>query len=308
MSTTRKMSTSQLLLQELIGRNAVGVTCKCGNYTGTMFVGTLAPGLAKRILEACNLRNRKIRQNKVEEYTGYQTDGEWQPQGYLMFSDFGELLEGQHRVAATLQSGLTIQFFVLVRPTAQSQRANRYQDIGVYRTIGDFLRFNGVENPYRVAPMLVIERNDRVTGDPLQNAEGTKDQYLVIYHEIGADPFKKAFEVHQPKLARQLGVRPALLDWFALRAARVDADAAHFFYSLLQDPSQLRSSDPAWVLREHLIEGKAKREGGNRGGLSATQQLTSVAKTWRFFSENKSVKLTDIKHRANEQWPGIFGE
>src|SRR5262245_45244647 len=175
MSTSRKMSTSQLLLQELIGRNAQGLTCRCGNYTSTMYVGTLTPGLAKRILEVCNLRNRKIRQSKVEEYAGYQTEGEWQPQGYLMFTDFGEMLEGQHRAHSCVQSGITIQVFVLVRPTAQAQRANRYQDLTVYRSIGDFLRFNGVENPYRVAPMLVIERNDRVTGDPLQTAEGTKD-------------------------------------------------------------------------------------------------------------------------------------
>lgn len=279
-------------------------TIKAMGQSRKLYLVTITPEMADRIIEHCNLRNRKVRQNKVLEFAGYMTEGKWQLREQIIISENGELIDGQHRILAVAEADHPIAFLLMVVQARHAAEVNRFTDIGTPRNLGDYLHFNGVVDAARVAPVLVYERNCRVsTKSPFQSAKGSKESYLHLYREIGEEKFKRAFNAVPPGLHRVLGLNRAFLDWFALRITEIDDGAAEFFLGCLHDPSQLKKTDPPFVLREALI--KIQRESKK---VDLIQQAHMTAKAWRLYGQNETASFSKIRHRINEDWPGIYGE
>ena len=176
-------------------------------------------------------------------------------------------------------------------------------DIGPPRNLADYLHFNEVPNSHRTSPILVYERNAKITNSPLQSSRGEKQDYLELYQDITEEPFKKVFEIMPRGLHTVLGINRAFLDWFALRLVQFDLGSAELFLGLLSDCSQLKKSDAPYVLRESLMELQRKNQ-----KISLVQQAHMTAKAWRFYSEGQPTTSRKIKHRPNEDWPGILGD
>lgn len=259
--------------------------------------------LADQIIEHCNLRNRTVRQNKVIEWARIMRSGEWQLGGEMIMTESGELIDGQHRVLAVAETELSMPFILRVIPHTTAKKVNEYLDVGVPRNISDFLHFNDVSDSSRISPVLVYERNARISGSPLQKVKGTKREYLALFREIGDETFKRVFDIMPRGIHTQLGVNRAFLDWFCLHAMKVDPSAAGLFFGLLMDPSQLKATDPPYVLREALIELQRKSE-----KISLTQQAHMTAKAWAYFGEGQPTSAGKIRHKINEDWPGVYGE
>ena len=269
----------------------------------TMYAVVMTPEIADDIIENCNLRNRTIRQNKVLEWASFMRTGEWQLRGEIAMTEHGEVIDGQHRILAVVEAGMEQPFFLRVIPVAKAFDFNRYSDIGVPRNIADYLHFNGVPDAPRTAPVLVYERNARISGNPLQATKGAKPEYLALFREIGEEAFKRAFDIVPRGLHTTIGVNRAFLDWFALHAQNVEKGAADVFLGLLADPSELKKTDAPWVLREALIDLQRRSQ-----KVSLVQQAHMTLKAWRFFGEDQPTTPGKIRHRMNEDWPGIFGE
>jgi len=295
-------SQMKVLLHELI-EDAPTWKVQAMGQKRTMYLVEINPETAERAIEYCNLRNRKVRQNKVLENSKHMEDGHWQLMGMLVFTAGGEMIDGQHRLLAVAEAGVPIAFVLMVVSQREAAVINRYLDNGPPRNLADYLHFNGVENSHRVGPILVYERNAKVSGSPLQSLKGEKQDYLDLYRDMTAEPFKRVFEVMPRGLHKVLGVNRAFLDWFALRLVQFDASNAELFFGLLDDPSELKKTDAPYVLREALVELQRKHQ-----RVSITQQAHMTAKAWRYYSEGQPATPGKIRHRANEDWPGILGD
>jgi len=95
----------------------------------------MTPEKAKQILVAKNRNNRSIRPSNLKRLTSAIENGEWKitNQG-IAFDEEGNLIDGQHRLAAILQTGKTVPILV---GTNMDPRIFDCVDTGAARTAGD---------------------------------------------------------------------------------------------------------------------------------------------------------------------------
>lgn len=113
----------------------------CEQIPGVSSVAVqVTPDLAKRLL-ARNTRNRKISEKVVQKYVEEIRAGDWRltPSG-IGFDTEGELLDGQHRLAAIVKSGLPAPLMVtLGLPPTSQEKVDRQRR----RTLFDALYLAG---------------------------------------------------------------------------------------------------------------------------------------------------------------------
>ena len=98
---------------------------------------TFTPSYANRVLSKINVGNRKISKQRVAEYKKDMLSGNWRFNGdSIRVNDAGILIDGQHRLTAVVESGVSCEFLV-IKGIATS--AKHTIDTGKGRTGGDAL-------------------------------------------------------------------------------------------------------------------------------------------------------------------------
>lgn len=96
--------------------------------------------------------NRHVRRRVVEKYARDMRDGNWHFTHHtIALSKSGRLLDGQHRLLAIVESGVTITMFVTFNLEDESQD---FMDSGTSRTAADVLHMRGKK--YDLAPLARI--------------------------------------------------------------------------------------------------------------------------------------------------------
>ena len=77
-------------------------------------VVSVTPVMATSILENNNSGNRNLNKNAVEKYAKIMRSGNWAltPQGLVIDNNTGNLVDGQHRLMAIRQTGVTVDMYV----------------------------------------------------------------------------------------------------------------------------------------------------------------------------------------------------
>lgn len=106
---------------------------------------TITPEIAKQMLLS-NGSNRRLRAHRVSKYANDMRNGNWHLTGQtITFGSNGQLLDGQHRLAAVIEADVPVQFLVVtgaeVVPT---------YDNGLPRSLADQLYLNGCNYPVAV--------------------------------------------------------------------------------------------------------------------------------------------------------------
>jgi len=100
-----------------------------------------------------NTSNRNIIARTVASYAEAMLRGEWNPHSTITFAEDGTLLDGQHRAAAVVKSGVPIQAIVVRGAAMEAQETI---DTGSRRTFGALLAIRGVKNAHNVAGAVKI--------------------------------------------------------------------------------------------------------------------------------------------------------
>lgn len=108
----------------------------------------ITPELAEQYL-AKNMKNRNVSKNRVLVYASDMKEGRWQlnPQA-IVFSESGELIDGQHRLQAVITSGCTVEMLVMHGAPNESRDII---DSGKPRSAGDVLSIDGMSYATNVA-------------------------------------------------------------------------------------------------------------------------------------------------------------
>jgi hypothetical protein len=219
------------------------------------------PADAERWLER-NDANRGLRARAVNAYARDMEHGRWMLTGEsIKFDIHGNLLDGQHRLAAIAQTGITQRLLIVsgIDPQVRS-----VIDTGAVRTGGDALRIAGMGggNPYALAAaarLLVLWESGRL----VTMSSGTRGEDRATHSEI-VDTVTRRPDlldaVHDATRDYQrIGIPPGPQAMARTVLADLDASDSMLFWDSLAGYSTEGAGDPRATL---LFQIRQMREAG----------------------------------------------
>lgn len=267
----------------------------------TYEVVEISPHLAKEWLQR-NTHNRNLRQRVVNGYAADMAAGVWVEDGQsIKFAADGALLDGQHRLAAIVQSGVTLRILVVSGLPNSTQDT---MDTGAKRTLGDALKLRGESNYVTLASAL-LRIYQWQTGARRSIGHGGNNDIRPTHRQL-----LQLLEAH-PEIRRsaEIGVRvrnslpissgsTALCHWLF---NRIDAGDCAFFFARLADGAGLQTDDAIYALRRSAeLNAKDKSR-----STSEFYTVALVIKAWNAYRDGKPMRLLQFKTGgANpEQFP-----
>lgn len=260
--------------------------------SSAMSLMRVTPETAQRWLTEANSKNRKLSQHRVLVYANTMRQGLWRhPTGEpIIFDAANRLQDGQHRLAAQVQAGVTIDYWVM---TGASPDDFSVIDQGRSRKASDVLGMNGIPNSTQVAAttrtfLYMREASERVWS-------GGSVGGLVVPAKV--TEFALAFGTELNVCARE-----ADLVFKATRIPRTAYSATSFYLSHMHhggdQPAQwldftqavvsganLQPDSPILALRNWAV-GRPTDQ-----GVRQQLQVALIAKAWNAYVNHKSTKI-----------------
>lgn len=251
------------------------------------------PAMATKMLEK-NAVNRKLRPRIVECYAEDMAEGLWDETGEaIKFSRTGRLLDGQHRLAAIIESGLTLELLVVTGLPDKSQGS---MDQGAGRTAMQALSMGSdVPNASLTA---AVARWLLLAGEPgphLEQALKKKASTPRIVKTVEENPDIIVAAGKYTSLKNSVPGSPTAVCYTWLHLHRIDATACdEFFFAGLVDLSFKALRDPRKAALRALQ--RMEREDGigpssKDKAFATVSVLTRSWNAWRQDEELESIPL-----------------
>ena len=144
-------------------------------------VETITPVLAEEYLRR-NTKNRQLRSNIVSYYASQMKNGQWMLNGEgIIFNDEGILVDGQHRLAAVMESGVNVEMLVVRNADKDSFTT---VDCGISRKISDTFFVRGIPNANVVSS--IIGRYKKLCSNKsfMGKVDGVKNDSTPSRHDL----------------------------------------------------------------------------------------------------------------------------
>lgn len=258
-------------------------------------IQTVTPGRAQQWLDR-NTKNRKLSKKTVNQLVGEINRGDWVlTNDAITFDDDGNLLNGQHRLHACVQSGQSIEVLVAYGLASESQLA---MDRGKKRSLADQLDMRGEANFVNLAGALVhlyrwehnAPRHSTLRPSPKQGLE-LLDRHPNIRNSIA----------YGRAVNSSIRFNPSLGTFLHYTASLIEPEDADDFYGRLASGENLVRHHPIHTLRQ-TIEKDA----------IATKRLPKVTvhaytiKAWNAYRNGEQLKV--LRWRAGGAKPEPFPE
>lgn len=251
-------------------------------------IETISPQLAAAYLGSMIKRNRLLRPKRVREYASLMTRDLWELNGEsIKFNSQGQLIDGQHRLSASVASGKTFQSLVVRGIDTDAALATI--DNGAPRSDADYLGFNGISYGCLVSAaarrFLWIQRAE--AGLPVSKTAG---QLLSNRHDMlmavtetplllqGASAITKI-----PK-PRNFCSHALLLALWCRMVEESDISNATTFMQQLCTGENLVAGNPILAVRNRLLETAMATLTKSGGPLNTDmRKALAIAKAWNFW-------------------------
>ena len=243
----------------------------------------VSPEIANRWLDR-NTKNRHVRPATVKKYARDMAAGRWQITGEgVKFSADGALLDGQHRLAAIIESGATVPLFVMRGIASEAQRV---MDTGRARTASDALTMKSHSHTATLAAAARIALGvEAGLPDPgkYDPTHAEIEQFVEANRSL-----QVACEVASA-MARRTDCPPALVAYSYWRMAKVSESDATSFWSAAADKVGLTPGDPVIAMTNRFAEARRNRE-----RLSKRAYLSVIFRCWNYRRAGKSLRLAKV--------------
>lgn len=256
---------------------------------------TVTPEVAREWLES-NLDNRPIKESVIRRYAEAMKAGQWEINGEsIKFSIKGVLLDGQHRLRAIINSGITVQTYVVMGlPGAVFDTI----DTGVVRTASDLLALEGEDNHNVLSPCLrLLYIEDELGSIREMNSKLAKiitnRDILETLDRHGQVRQSLAFVTGVVGLSKLLSV--PLLTFLHYKFTKLNAPNADTFFIKLARAIDLEEEDPIYLLRSRL---------NNMNKASTAGRIEAVAlaiKAWNHYRTKEPIK--QLRWLISEDYP-----
>lgn len=249
---------------------------------------TISVDKAKQMLEK-NKLNRPISQRNLDQLISTMKKGNFKFTGEsIKISKAGNLLDGQHRLMAAVQTNQPIRSLVV---RGLEEDSFKYMDTGRPRRASDVLGIEGYPNPTRFASVALFVMNfkknkfskmadgakSKGVADVITNADIS--EFVAKNHESISESLKYG---HMPE--NKL-VSPTTLAAFHYIFKEKHSATADDFCDKLVTGISLTKSNPIYLLRQSLIgDARATRK------MKRLVKLAIICKTWNAVRNNKIIK------------------
>lgn len=270
---------------------------------------TLSPEAAGTFLSA-NTKNRNLYPPRVENMCRILRNGKWQlsPDAITIDND-GVILNGQHRLAACVETGVPIEVLLYVGAEPQ---VREIADTGLKRTFAQVLNMNGYSNSASIAA--AVSLHYRFSHRLLQLLPG-----------VGADLGQDRVGARERNQGNASLDHATLLQWAkdhpeVVESGRLMHGTVHHFLptikissaSVLRALTVVKDAEQAELFMDKVIRGEELRAGEPeytfrnwvlRNGRAANQVRTLAVglKMWNAKREGRSVQA--VYFRTEERFP-----
>jgi hypothetical protein len=246
----------------------------------------VTPAMAAELLQH-NTHNRPQRGRVVDAYAADMESGNWQPNGEsVKIAEDGTLLDGQHRLAAIVKSGVTVPMLIVYGLPAS------YQDTidgGAKRRFSDVLLLRGETQATTLASVVrnvtLWDSGTRANWSSLRaptNAE--------MFQTLGKYPWLRETSVRAADLSRHCGLPASLAGLCMWVFDQIDAEDSAEFFDRLRDGQALCKGDPMYELRESLTRSRSVR-----GERSQRYLVAITIKAWNAYRRGRPVGVLTYK-------------
>lgn len=293
----RKNSTAQPRGASVQSAPGMGEAWLAMNMARVKRVGAFAefcdidPSRAQALLDR-NPDNRAIVASGVRAWAESLRRGEWQMNGEpVIIADTGEVNDGQHRLSAVVETGITLPTLVVFGVTRASRKT---VDTGQKRTAGHVLGMMGVSNGHLAAAALkaIVNLEARVN-------LATHRTSLEIERAYAAHPAIHSSFTTGTNVNRTFGVPTGLSCALCYLMARKDAEKAATFFDMLLAGVAPTRDHPVAALRGRLM--------GNmlaKAKLPPHEIAALCIKAWNAFVEGRAVRA--LRWRNEGETPEAF--
>ena len=254
---------------------------------------TITPEMAKYILEQ-NPDNRAIRNNKVREYASDILAGRWTVNGEpIIIANTGEVNDGQHRLLAIVAADEPLRTNMTFGPERYSRLT---VDMGVARTVGDFLGMEGATNrniSAAAAKMIILFRKGSYSDGSGNSIRLTSSEIRDEYWNHQKEFNTAAHYIMNDRFTKLYGSSPLAAAYFLIN--RANKKEAEYFFHKLKTGDLLESGDPILMMRLKMTEMRQAR-------LRPFEKLELFLRYWNAW--RSGTKLQRAIALRNE-WPTI---
>lgn len=249
------------------------------------------PDLAEQWLEA-NTSNRRVSPGTMQRYARDMSTGSWQLNGETVkFGRRGRLLDGQHRLKAVIESGMTVAMLVV---EGLDEEVFDTIDTGERRQFSQKLAERGVRNYTSVAAALKIVlcvEMDRPLGSYLPTNAELED---AMQRHPGI------VEASSDACVRPLD--PGHATALSYLFTRSNPEKSAEFFRKLRGLGSFDERDPVLHLRNRLED---KRSGNMLGADTPNTRLALAITAWNAFLRGKKTAKLVLKPVEGRAFPAI---
>jgi len=208
----------------------------------------ITPEIAKQYLQR-NTHNRKIQKAKVEHFVKLLLDGLWTVSNdNIAFDVNGVLVNGQHRLQAVIDSGISITQLVMF---GVPESAQQYMDVGTPRTLNQALSLAGISGGAQKAAAYVTIK---AVLDPKSHKVGMET--YTKYKEL--DPIiDKVLNHSEAKREFARGGIPGIIA--LLIKLHGESQVMEFFDTVVKGINVIDASNAAYQFREWYLDGRSSK-------------------------------------------------
>lgn len=251
-----------------------------GRHEFASYVVIMTPEVAALVLER-NEGNRTMNYRNLTQLKADINAGSWAFNGEpIIVSRDGLLNDGQHRLTAIVETGVSVPLLVCFGLDRESRKT---VDQGAKRDAGDILALDGVRNARSSAAIAsVILRYEAGDGTQLTNQRGITS--LAIASRAKSDPsIQLCASFAQSNCSKTIGfLTPKILGASYYLFRSVDEQLAEVFIKQVVDGENLRKGDPAFTVRAQLISLRRR---------SDANMLELIMRGWNAFINRRELKL-----------------
>lgn len=285
----------------------------------------VSPSTAKSMLENLHPDQRNKRPKNVAQYAQDMRSGDWREdtEDTILFDWYGNLIDGQNRLYAVMESGATIQFQVAwgVDPAVMAVK-----DTGAARSPSDSLRIAGMGEGMSGIELRVVAaiarrqlhwESGRRSGGAMKSVATATHSAIARILELQPDMYGAAkIGLDASKSTRPALVNANIYGFFWLNANRIASDSAYQWQSYWLSPADLPGGSPIQVVRERFfrsqLAGSSKSAYGSTRAdvLSTDEQLALLIRAWNMFLACRPANANRLQiargKLTNDNFPGFI--
>lgn len=265
----------------------------------TAKIEKITPAQAKEYLNQ-NINNRKLRKTVVARYVKDMVNGDWQPgTSTIVFNGDGTLIDGQHRLAAVAESGVTIEMIVTRNAPSAAREAI---DTGLKRSLKDLLDREGETGTVALAS--AIRKDWRWANGLIFNTKAgyTTASNAALLRHLDHNPGLRVAVPLAWRFQSELGVPASVGGPFLHRIRMIDAAEATVFTDEVTMGENIAKGQASFATRSWL---KNQRYRGRvEGGKPSTDIILAyLIKGWNAWVRGEEVLNLTFKRGTSLREP-----